>query len=264
MDKKMCFVIQPKTKFNDYLFDNVFVDAIENFGLTPLRNDFDEDNGLYLENINDSIKAADLVIGEVSTDNPKIWYELGYALAMKKQIIMVYSPTIRHTKFPFNVGHRRVILYNSEDINDITALKTSIIGAIKAIIRQNNIINLVKAPVLSRVNPDEIPEKERVALVIVYANNIDARGGVSSYLVVNEMYKAGYSKTAAHAALSQLVERGYLATRMIVNEDQEGPDYTSYSLTPQGKDWLVSYVAKIELYGDGLTKEDSMVEDLGL
>lgn len=114
-DKPTCFIIQ---KFDsggpfDKRYKEIIEPTLKSLNVKPLRAD--EILGLnpIVEKIENAIRNADLCIAEISTDNPNVWMELGYALALEKPTIMICEKA-RREKLPFDVQHRPVIFYSSE------------------------------------------------------------------------------------------------------------------------------------------------------
>jgi len=58
------------------------------------------------------INAAKVLVAELTTRNPNVFYELGLAHALKKPVVLVSS---NESDVPFDVRHIRVIYY---DVND--------------------------------------------------------------------------------------------------------------------------------------------------
>ena len=77
----ICFVIQPfdKGKF-DKRFRDVFKPAIEAAELEPYRVDRDPGVSIPIEEIESSIANSAICLADITTDNPNVWFELGYAL----------------------------------------------------------------------------------------------------------------------------------------------------------------------------------------
>lgn len=128
----LCFVIQP---FDNGCFDkryeDVFAPAIQAAGFEPYRVDRDPAAAIPIENIEEGIRRADACLADISTNNPNVWFELGFAIAVSKPVILVceHQPDRR---FPFDVQHRSIILYKTESARDFDSLKTRIIQRIKA------------------------------------------------------------------------------------------------------------------------------------
>lgn len=124
-DRKMsiCFVIQ---EFDDggtfdRRYKDVIAPAIQSAKAKPLRADDILGLNPIIEKIEKAIQDSDICIAEVSTDNPNVWMELGYALALSKPTIIICDKGKRN-KLPFDVQHRPVIFYSSESPSDFDEL----------------------------------------------------------------------------------------------------------------------------------------------
>ena len=58
------------------------------------------------------INAAKVLVAELTTRNPNVFYELGLAHAMKKPVVLVSA---REEDVPFDLQHIRVIYYDMSD-----------------------------------------------------------------------------------------------------------------------------------------------------
>lgn len=116
--KNYCFVIQPFDQGDyDNRYNDVIKPVIEACGLLAYRVDEDLEVEIATDAIEKKIREATLVIAEISSDNPNVWFELGYALAFKKPIIMICDTGIRE-KFPFDISHRNVLTYQTGSLRD--------------------------------------------------------------------------------------------------------------------------------------------------
>ena len=68
---------------------------------------------------------SSMCFAEITTDNPNVWYELGFAFACKKDVVMVCSEE-RTGKFPFDIQHRQVITYKTSSKSDFETLEETI------------------------------------------------------------------------------------------------------------------------------------------
>src|ERR1022692_861504 len=104
-----CFVIQPFDKGRyDKRYEDVFVPAIKDAGLEPYRVDRDLGVSIPIAEIQSGIESSQACLAEISTDNPNVWFELGYAIASQREVVMVCSEE-RTAHFPFDVQHRAII-----------------------------------------------------------------------------------------------------------------------------------------------------------
>ena len=108
-----CFVMQP---FDQGVFDQRYEDvikpAIRNAGLEAYRVDQDPKVSIPIKEIENGIREATICLAEITDDNPNVWFELGYAIACRKQVVLICSEE-RSSKFPFDVQHRTIIKYQT-------------------------------------------------------------------------------------------------------------------------------------------------------
>jgi len=85
--KGQCFVMQPFDRARyDSLYEQVFDPAIRNARLKPHRVDNDPGASIPVETIEEEITKSVACFGEISEDNPNVWFELGYAIAREKPL----------------------------------------------------------------------------------------------------------------------------------------------------------------------------------
>jgi hypothetical protein len=108
-----CFVMQPFASPHGDYYEKIFRPAIEKTGLQAVRADADIfGTGKIIDQVFMGIKAAKVLVSELSTRNPNVFYELGLAHAMSKPVVLVSS---NEPDVPFDLQHIRVIYY---DVND--------------------------------------------------------------------------------------------------------------------------------------------------
>jgi len=108
-----CFVMQPfASPLGDY-YEKIYKPAIEKAGLKPVRADADIfHTGKIMDQVWDGINAAKVLVAELTSRNPNVFYELGLAHALKKPVVLVSS---REEDVPFDLQHIRVIYYDVTD-----------------------------------------------------------------------------------------------------------------------------------------------------
>ena len=72
-----------------YTSTNIIKPAVEECGLIAYRVDRDPYVEIAVSAIEEKIRDATIVVAEISVDNPNVWFELGYAMALDKKIIML-------------------------------------------------------------------------------------------------------------------------------------------------------------------------------
>lgn len=239
-----CFVMQP---FDRAMFDkrytDVFEPAIREAGLEPYRVDRDPAASIPIREIEDGIRAAEVCFAEISTDNPNVWFELGYAIALGQDVVLVCSDQ-RTSRFPFDIQHRAIITYQTESTSDFADLKKAIVERIKAIrAKEKSIDALAARPVLE---PTEgLSDHEIVALVTVAVGANLPGGAVSAWSVKRDCERAGYTDIAVTLALRSLIRRRYIETSF--DADDRGEQYATYNTTERGLDWLEANQGRLVL-----------------
>lgn len=108
-----CFVMQPfGGKLGTY-YEAIFKPAIVQAGLQPIRADADIfATGKIIDQVWRGINAARVLVAELTTKNPNVFYELGLAHALHKPVVLVSS---NEDDIPFDLRHIRVIVYDQTD-----------------------------------------------------------------------------------------------------------------------------------------------------
>ena len=101
-----------RAPIGDY-YNLVYKPAIEKAGLTPIRADNDIFGaGKIIDQIWSGINSASVLVAELTTKNPNVFYELGIAHALRKPVVLVSS---NEDDVPFDLKHIRVIYYDVTD-----------------------------------------------------------------------------------------------------------------------------------------------------
>jgi hypothetical protein len=128
-----CFVVMPFAGVVGSYYQHIYEPAIRKAGLRPIRADTDIfGTGKIMDQIWSGINAAKVLVAELTSRNPNVFYELGLAHALQKPVVLVSS---NGDDVPFDLKHIRVIYY---DVNDpfwgdklIEKVAENIISAIK-------------------------------------------------------------------------------------------------------------------------------------
>lgn len=101
-----CFVIQPFDHANTKRLEDVFEPAVKEAGLDrAYRVDLGPGATVLIDAIEARIRESDAVLVEISTDNPNAWFELDYALAAGKIVVMVCN--VERQRFSFDIQQGR-------------------------------------------------------------------------------------------------------------------------------------------------------------
>ena len=108
-----CFVMQPfASPLGDY-YEKIYRPAIEKAGLRAVRADAEIfATGKIMDQVWNGINTAKVLVAELTSRNPNVFYELGLAHAMKKPVVLVSA---KEDDVPFDLQHIRVIYYDTND-----------------------------------------------------------------------------------------------------------------------------------------------------
>lgn len=225
---EQCFVIQPFSGDFDKRYADTFEPAIMKAGLTPYRIDKDLTSCVPINDIEEKICASTLCFADITIDNPNVWYELGYAFACGKDVVMVCSE--ERNRFPFDVQHKNIIRYKTGSKSDFEKLEKDIELKLKAYLKKSKIVqNLNETP----VKETEGLQSHEIAILILLMEN---DGSCSMYDLKNEMDKSGYTNIAVSIGAKTLQKSGYL--EITTEDDYNGYPYIYCKLIGKGEDWI--------------------------
>lgn len=110
IEKDVCFVIMP---FSDESLNIVYEDFVkpvlsDKCHIHAERGDDLFGSNVIMDDITKSIRKARLVIADLTGRNPNVFYEVGIAHALKKQVLLM---TQSIDDVPFDLRHRRALIY---------------------------------------------------------------------------------------------------------------------------------------------------------
>jgi nucleoside 2-deoxyribosyltransferase len=241
-----CFVIQP---FDggpfDRRYDDVLAPAIGDAGLEPYRVDQDPSASVLIDDIENNIRASGICLADITLDNPNIWYEVGFAFANEKPVVMICAKP-RPTKYPFDVQHRHIILYESSAPSDFVKLRAEITKRLKAQIEKKEAMQSVASLSAVKTPTSGLTEYETAMMVSLMTNRPFDRDGSTASSIRDDMRKAGYTDMATSLSLESL-ERKALIESNVVETDFGGEVYRAYRLTESGVGWILENKDRFKL-----------------
>ncbi len=124
-----CFVMMPFGEWMDQYYREVFVPAIKDAGLEPVRADELFSTGSVIEQIWEQIRRAKVLLADLTGKNANVFYELGLAHADHKPVVFT---TGNLDDVPFDLRHLRVAVYDIRDPSWGEKLKISLGAYLKA------------------------------------------------------------------------------------------------------------------------------------
>ena len=235
--RPICFVIQP---FDKGRFDKRYEDALEpalaEAGLDAYRVDDDPNAEVLIDAIEKGIRRAPICLADVTTDNPNVWYELGFAYAAGKPMILTCCHE-REGGLPFDIRHRNVIQYKSESASDFEELKRQVTERARALLdgaikKQMNDADPI-AP------QDGLSQREIQLLGVVADATATPGEKARVWSLRTDAESIGLTAVAIGLAFRGLTRRGFL--EIVQVEDRDGYDYDGAYVTDSGWDWIENH-----------------------
>lgn len=110
VEPKVFVVMQFTDEFNE-LFRDVILPVCDDFDLEVIRADDIYNNGLIIQDIINSINESAIIIADITPDNPNVYYEVGFAHASKKPVVLLCDS--KRDKLPFDLSGFRTIFYRN-------------------------------------------------------------------------------------------------------------------------------------------------------
>jgi len=128
------FVIMPFSEPFDTLYRDVIFPVARNLGFEVIRVDEIVGPGLIIEDIQRQVEGAHAVVAEISTQNPNVFYELGYAHALRKPAILLVRRQEGQV-MPFDIRAYRAIFYD-DSIGGKKSVEKNLEQHLRAILRE--------------------------------------------------------------------------------------------------------------------------------
>src|SRR6266404_7355027 len=108
---KAFIVMQFSSPYNE-VYSHVIKDLCEECSIDALRADEIYAPGIIIKDVIDRIAQSQVVIADISPSNPNVYFEVGYALALGKPIILLAQRRQPETPLPFDLSAFRVLFYD--------------------------------------------------------------------------------------------------------------------------------------------------------
>lgn len=230
-----CFVIQPfdSGKY-DKRFEDVYEPAIRAAGLEPYRVDRDLRVEIAIDAIEDGIRNAAVCLADISADSPNVWYELGFAFASNRPVVMVCSDERAGRKYPFDIQHRVIIPYAADAPRDFDKLQTSITERIRALLDKGEVLRQFAeteqvAPVAG------VSQPELFVLAALAGSTYPTDSSNALYRLQKEVERAGLTPVGFSLGVRRLKKKRFVET--FTDTDQDGA-YDAVRMTDEGWEWM--------------------------
>ena len=241
-----CFVIQEFD--DDGTFDKRYKETIKPALIAsevePQRADTILGLQPVIAKIETAIQQASICVAEVSTNNPNVWLELGYALALNRPVVILCDKQIR-SKLPFDIQHRPVLFYRTDSKSGYEELEQSIIKNIKNELERDQTI--ASAPLLKSGGDEleDLKDYEVAILTTLLALWPTSCSGARHWELGNKLKSIGYADIALGLGISKLLDKELVQRNSEV--DLNGEEYLLFRISPKGIAWLTAREDKIDL-----------------
>lgn len=202
---EMCFVIQPSNgEKNDERYHDIYKPAIEACELEAYRAVNDPSVGKPIDHSVLKIRNSRIVIAEITTDSPNVWFELGYAIACKKDIVIVCSD--EHKKqYSYDIQHRKIHKYEADSRSAYDKLRKSIVNDIEAFLKTAVTLPVIEPSVLK--HDEKLSDSEIIALsAIIEACFTDETIDIER-VKVNMNHGKDFNELGVGSAIRKLFQR---------------------------------------------------------
>jgi len=240
-----CFVIQPfdSGKF-DKRFRDIYEPAIVAAGLEAYRVDHDPSVLVPIDGIEKGIRQAAVCLADITADNPNVWYELGFAYAAGKPVVMVCSEERTGKKYPFDIQHRSIIPYLADAPSDFDKLRESLTNKIVAIVKQDAFLEKI-----AEENPvmpvHGLSSSEILVLAVIAGDAYLPNFATSVGSAKREAERAGVTNMGFNLAIRRLLQKGLIQERELF--DEQGDAYAGLVVADRGWDWIDANEAQFVL-----------------
>jgi len=107
-DKPRAFVVMQFSETYNEVYSEVIREVCKGYRVQVVRADEMYGPGIIISDIVEQIETSSLVIADVTPQNTNVYFEVGYAHALKKPIVLLAR---RGTQLPFDLAAFRVLFY---------------------------------------------------------------------------------------------------------------------------------------------------------
>jgi nucleoside 2-deoxyribosyltransferase len=257
-----CFVIQPFTDVYNKRFDDLYKPAIESAGMTAYRVDQDTSATVLVEAIERNIKQAAVCLADITEDNPNVWYELGFAFAAGRPVVMACSDERSRMgkAFPFDIRHRAIVTYKTESSRDFLTFKENLATRLKAMLEQGETLDemAVQANVAA---VDGLTQQEVTVLGVIASSVYQDDHAVTVTEVRNNCERVGLNGLGINVGLRGLKTKALVVPEEIHDENTYHP-YLGVRVTDAGWAWITANEAKFTYHTQSSKKAATFDDDI--
>lgn len=248
-----CFVIQPFNDTYNKRFESLYKPAIEAAGMTAYRVDQDSSAVVLVEAIEKNIKQAAVCLADISEDNPNVWYELGFAYAAGRPIVMACSDQRGKTgkSFPFDIQHRAIVTYKTEAPQDFQVFQERLTERLEAMLEQSETLEEM-AEQANVASVDGLSAQEVTVLAVTASSVAQDDWPTSLWDVKNACERAGLNNFGFNLGMRRMKVKGFVEP--VEMEDERGDSYPGIRVTEKAWQWIEANEGKFTFHTSSTKK----------
>ncbi len=133
--RRRCLVFMPFAPAFDWVFERLIREAARQAGVDMVRLDLEQYTGDIASKFRAELRTVDFTVAVITGDNPSVHYEIGYAHALGKPVLLVaeQEPARRALTLPLYVRNHRTIWYTGHDSKDVNSVVSELAEAFRSI-----------------------------------------------------------------------------------------------------------------------------------
>lgn len=232
MTKKICFVIQPFSEPYKNRYKSIYEPAIRDAGLIPYRTGGHSVDDIP-KDIRYRIRNEHMCFADITEDKPNVWYEVGFAHACYKQVVMVCDEEKRPDEcLPFDISARNVLFYKGKEV-DFDGFYRN--GFIKDITERTKARSKESDTAQQPQNSDNLTAFDGEVLKVIYRHYLVKRN--SPMVRGNTMSKFPDAREDALVSIDKLELYGYIKE---IPASQSAESIVGYHPTEKGRQWCLN------------------------
>jgi hypothetical protein len=112
VEKPKAFIVMQFSSPYNEVYSHVIKDVCDEFDIEAVRADEIYGPGIIIKDVIDRIERSQVVVADISPTNPNVYFEVGYALALGKPIILLAQRRSPDAPLPFDLSAFRVLFYD--------------------------------------------------------------------------------------------------------------------------------------------------------
>ena len=184
-------------------------------------------------------------LADITTDNPNVWYELGFAFACGAPVVIVCASEREGKKYPFDIQHRTVTSYTSDAPEDFKQLQQTITSRLNALVEKGATMRQLAASEQVVASVDGLSQGEMTVLAVLAGAMASPDACQSLWMLQQDTEKAGLTKLGCTLSIRKLLAKRLI--RKTTDTDHNGEDYDALTLEAAGWDWIEANEDKFAL-----------------